>query len=376
MSGTSADGVSAVLVKISGNWINTKYKIINHKTKPYSKRLKEEILQLSNPKTSTVDKICTMNYVIGEIFAETAKEIIQETAKEIDEIDYIASHGQTIHHMPKTTTQYKNIKSTLQIGEPSIIAEETGILTIADFRQKDIAAGGEGAPISAYADYIIFRSQKKNRAIQNIGGIANVTYLPKNAGIDQIIAYDTGPGNMIIDGLIRKITDNRRDYDKDGEMAAKGKINKELLNIMINHPYLKRRPPKTTGREEFGEGYVEKIFREAEKRRIKMEDLIATATKFTAKTIIKSYKEYLPNFPDQIILGGGGSYNKTLLKMIKEESRNVEIYTHEDFGIPAQAKEPLIMTILANETIHGHFNNVPNATGAKKKTIKGKIILP
>ncbi|MCS7365793.1 MAG: anhydro-N-acetylmuramic acid kinase, partial [archaeon GB-1867-035] len=278
--------------------------------------------------------------------------------------------------IPKKTKIGKyEVKSTLQIGEPSIIAEETGILTIADFRPKDMAVNGEGAPLSAYADYIIFRSSKTSRAIQNIGGIANVTYIPKNASINEVIAFDTGPGNILIDHFVKHITNGKISYDPNGEIAAKGKISTKLLEWLMQHPYLKRKPPKTTGREEFGTKFAEKILEKALELKVENEDLIATLTKYTAKTIAESYKKYLPQIPSEMIIGGGGSYNKTLIKMIREELNEIKIRFHEEFGIPAQAKEPLLMVILANEVIHGHFNNLPSATGASRKVIMGKIIL-
>jgi len=376
MSGTSADGVSAVLVEIKGNWLNTKFKIIGYKTYPYLNEIRERIFELFNPQTSTVEKICVMNFIIGKIFAEAAIRITEENNMDISEIDFIASHGQTIQHIPKKTKigRYE-VKSTLQIGEPSIIAEETGVLTIADFRPKDIAVNGEGAPLSAYADYIIFRSSKTSRAIQNIGGIANVTYIPKNASINDVIAFDTGPGNILIDHFVNYITNGKISYDPNGEIAAKGKVSTKLLEWLMQHPYLKRKPPKTTGREEFGIKFAEKILEKALELKVENEDLIATLTKYTAKTIAESYKKYLPQTPSEMIIGGGGSYNKTLIKMIREELDEIKIRFHEEFGIPAQAKEPLLMVILANEVIHGHFNNLPSATGASRKVIMGKIIL-
>jgi len=376
MSGTSADGVSTVIVKLKGNWTETKFKIIHYRTKKYPEKIRKEIFKIFQPETGKVDNICMMNFVLGEIFAEAALETIDEAGLKRTEIDFIASHGQTIHHMPKMKKIYTYMaRSTLQIGEPSIIAERTGILTIADFRPRDIAAGGEGAPISAYADYILFRSKTKSRAVQNIGGIANVTYIPRNSKPEGIIAFDTGPGNMMIDGIIEYLTRGKMTFDENGKIAARGKVNCKLLEYLMEHPYLKRKPPKTTGRREFGRKYIIKVVKRAEKMNLNLEDILATITKYTAKTIAESYRRYLPEIPDETIIGGGGSHNKTLMKMLEEEiGDETRIFRHEDFGIPAQAKEPLILTILANEAIHGHFNNIPSATGAKRKVLMGKII--
>jgi len=376
MSGTSADGVSTIIVKLKGNWTETKFKIIHYRTKKYPEKIRKEIFKIFQPETGKVDNICMMNFVLGEIFAEAALETIDEAGLKRTEIDFIASHGQTIHHMPKMKKIYTYMaRSTLQIGEPSIIAERTGILTIADFRPRDIAAGGEGAPISAYADYILFRSKTKSRAVQNIGGIANVTYIPRNSKPEGIIAFDTGPGNMMIDGIIEYLTRGKMTFDENGKIAARGKVHCKLLEYLMEHPYLKRKPPKTTGRREFGRKYIIKVVKRAEKMNLNLEDILATITKYTAKTIAESYRRYLPEIPDETIIGGGGSHNKTLMKMLEEEiGDETRIFRHEDFGIPAQAKEPLILTILANEAIHGHFNNIPSATGAKRKVLMGKII--
>ncbi|RLE55072.1 MAG: anhydro-N-acetylmuramic acid kinase [Candidatus Methanomethylicota archaeon] len=375
MSGTSADGVSAVLVEVEGNWIDTKFKIIGYKTYTYPQEVRRKIFELFKPETGTVDKICAMNFVLGKIFAEAALKIAEECGISIKEVDFIASHGQTIHHLPgKNRIGKYEVKSTLQIGEPSVIAYETGVLTIADFRPKDVAAGGEGAPISAYADYVIFRSSEISRAIQNIGGIANVTYLPRNAEISEVIAFDTGPGNMLIDAMVKYVTGGKLRYDVNGEIAANGRVSEELLNWLMEHPFIRRRPPKTTGREEFGEKFALKVIEKAREYGVEGANLVATVTRYTTKTIAESYRKYLPKMPDEVIVGGGGSHNKTLMRMLKEELGEVKILTHEDFGIPAQAKEPLVMVILANEVIHGHFNNIPNATGASKKVIMGKIV--
>ncbi|MCX8169433.1 MAG: anhydro-N-acetylmuramic acid kinase [Candidatus Methanomethylicia archaeon] len=377
MSGTSIDGVSIAIAEIRGSWINTKFKIIYNNTYPYDDSIRMEIFKLINPKTGNVKKICQWNYVLGEIFVEKIFQAIKEAGLSISEIDFIASHGQTIYHNPKIVNVYGyKTRSTLQIGEPSIIAYKTRVITIADFRHKDVAAGGQGAPISAYVDYIIFRSTEVSRAIQNIGGIANVTYIPRNAELNDVIAFDVGPGNMIIDSLVREMSNGKMNMDLNGEIAARGEINNELLNYMMKHPYLKMKPPKTTGREDFGEKYVKKIIKKVKELNLCWEDTIATATYYTAKNIIESYIKYLPGKVDEMIIGGGGSRNKTLLKMIKELNQNIKVSLHEDYGIPSQAKEPLLMIILANETINGIPNNIPSATGAKERIIMGKIIVP
>ncbi|RLE67318.1 MAG: anhydro-N-acetylmuramic acid kinase [Thermoprotei archaeon] len=376
MSGTSADGVSAVLVELKGCGVNTRYKILAYKTYPYPSEVREKIFSLFDPKTSTVDEICFMNFILGEIFAEAALKIAKEANIDIEDIDLIGSHGQTIYHQPnpRSIAGYES-RATLQIGEPSVIAERTGRITVADFRPRDVAAGGQGAPIVAYVDYILFRHEEKNRAVQNIGGIANVTYIPRKADINDIIAFDTGPGNMVIDAIVYLISKGEMTYDKDGRIAAKGTISEELLEWLMGHPFIKKRPPKTTGREEFGLDFARKVYNRGLKLGLRDEDIVATVTAFTAKSIAYSYEKFLPERVDEMILGGGGCFNKTLVKMLKEYLGYVKILFHEDFGIPAQAKEPLLMAILANEVICGNPNNAPSATGARRNVVMGKILL-
>ena len=376
MSGTSADGVSAIIAKVKKCGIETSFKLIAYKTYPYPKKIREKIFELFNPSISTVDKICYMNFIIGEVFADACIKIAEEAHISMKNIDLIGSHGQTIYHIPKEVrvNNYSS-KSTLQIGEPSVIAERTGIITIADFRPKDIAAGGEGAPIIPYIDYILFSKLNKNLVVQNIGGIANLTYIPKKGSIDNIVAFDTGPGNMVIDEVVKIITNGKLSYDYDGKIASQGKISKRLLSFLMEHPFLRKKPPKSTGREEFGYRFAIEAYKKGKDMGLSNEDIVATLTAFTAESIVYSYRNFIPEDIEEVILGGGGSKNKTLVKMISERLSGIKISLHEDYGIPAQAKEPLGMALLANETLCGNYNNVPKATGAKKRVIMGKIIV-
>lgn len=373
MSGTSVDGVSLVLAEVCGQQLETKIKLIAYKTYPYPEDLRRMIFKLFGGSEATVENLCLANFVLGEFYARKIMEFLREVGVEKGEVDLIASHGQTVYHIPQPRTVNSiTTRATLQIGEPSVIAERTGITVIADFRPRDIAAGGQGAPIIAYVDYVLFRSQDKNVAVQNIGGIANVTYLPAGCSIEDVLAFDTGPGNMVIDGVVRRLTGNRLNYDVDGNIAARGKVSEELLKWLMSHPYISKKPPKTTGREMFGEAFVDKVMEKARKLGVWDEDLVATVTAFTAESIAYNYEAFLGKV-DLVILGGGGAKNKTLLRMLQRRL-NAEIKTHGDFGIPEQAKEPLGMAILANETVMGNPNNVPGATGASIRVIMGKII--
>ena len=378
MSGTSADGIDTALVRIKGNGLSTRVGLLSFQVYPYPQPVREKILNIFSPKTGTVDKVCHLNFVLGELFAQAASKIVLKANLKPSEIDLIGSHGQTIYHIPVPKREGSlRVRSTLQIGEPSVIAERTGITTVADFRTRDVAAGGQGAPLAAYVDYILFRDEKKTRAIQNVGGIGNVTLIPAAAKLNNVIAFDTGPGNMIIDAVSQITTRGKRTYDKNGLMAAQGKVNKKLLKELMNHPYLKKIPPKTTGREEFGMQFARELVKRARALRVKNKDLLTTVTTFTADSIYYAYKNFiLPQHQvNEIIVSGGGSYNPTLLNFLGERFQPIPVFRAEDFGISGKAKEAITFAILANETISGNPANVPSATGAKRGVILGKIII-
>ncbi|EOD00095.1 anhydro-N-acetylmuramic acid kinase [Caldisalinibacter kiritimatiensis] len=368
MSGTSVDAVDAALVEIEGNGLNTKVNLIEFHKEPIPKKIKEDILKACSIKDSSVELICRLNFEVGEVFAKAVLEICKSAGVSSEEIDLIGSHGQTIYHIPQN--------STLQIGELSLIAERTGIITVGDFRVRDVAAGGHGAPLVPYTEYLLYRNPNKTIALQNIGGIGNVTVIPRNGTINDVYAFDTGPGNMIIDAIVNEMTNGEQEYDDEGEIAAKGKINEEMLKELLNHPYLKNEPPKTTGREEFGIEFSRQILKRYREKELKDIDILSTVTYFTAKTISDSYKKWIipKDNIDQVVIGGGGSYNKTLLKMIKEELKEIEVITQEELGYSSDAKEAIAFAILANETIHGNTNNLPKVTGATKPVVMGKIV--
>lgn len=385
MSGTSADGVDVAIVEIRGRKVD----LLAFETFPYSSALRKSILALCRPETAKLNDICHYNHVLGEVFAEAVIRLCDKSGIPLDSIDLIGSHGQTIWHNPRGP-KYDGevIRSTLQIGEPCRIAQRTGIATVADFRPRDMAAGGEGAPLVPYADYVLFSDRKLCRTVQNIGGIANVTYLPvcknhahcshscccEHDAHPEVLAFDTGPGNMVIDGLVRLITNGRRQYDRDGAMAAKGSVSEGLLKEMLRHPFLRRRPPKSTGREQFGEEYCEWLYGQARKKRLSPEDMVATATAFTASTIATAYRKFLPAMPDEMILCGGGSHNETLVRVLRSQLADVRIRSTDEFGISVDAKEAVSFAILAYATIQGIPNNLPSVTGADEPVILGKIV--
>jgi len=373
MSGTSADGVDVALVDIDKQGVELRA----FETYPYPANVREKLFDLFQPETAQLDDICHFNFVLGEIFAEAVMKLCKKSGVKSSTIDLIGSHGQTICHIPQPRRFGRHqVRSTLQIGEPSIIAQRTGITTVADFRPRDMAAGGEGAPLVPYADYILFRHRKLSRAIQNIGGVANVTWLPAHCGINDIIAFDTGPGNMIIDRVISLITNGKKTYDKNGKMAASGNVNKTLLKEMLKHPFLRRPPPKTTGREQFGKQYTDPLYQTAIKKKMDPTNIVATVTAFTAAAIAKAYQRFLPQRPDEIILCGGGSRNPTLVNMLQQQLKNANIRLMDQLGVNSDAKEAVSFALLAYAAIKGIPNNVPNATGARQPVVLGKIITP
>jgi anhydro-N-acetylmuramic acid kinase len=337
--------------------------------------LRRQILSLCRPASARLEDICHYNFVLGEVFADAMAKLCSKSNISLCSVDLIGSHGQTIYHSPRGKRYGRTrIRSTLQIGEPSVIAQRTGITTVADFRPRDMAAGGEGAPLVAYADYVLFGHNRLTRAVQNIGGIANVTFLPGGCQQDDLVAFDTGPGNMVIDGVVRLMSGGKRRYDRGGKMAARGTVDKKLLNEMLRHPFLQRPPPKSTGREEFGAPFAEQIFRRGTKKGLVKADILATVTAFTAHSIARAYRKFLPVIPDEVILCGGGAHNETLVEMLHGELPEVKMLSTDDFGIGVDAKEAVSFAILAWATIRGLTNNVPEATGAKEVVVLGKIV--
>jgi len=371
MSGTSADGVDVVVVEIDRG----KVRLLAFETFAYPAVLRRRILDLCRPESARLDDICHYNFVLGEVFADAVTKLCSKSGISLGTIDLIGSHGQTIHHQP-SGKRYggKTIRSTLQIGEPSVIAERTGITTVADFRPRDMAAGGQGAPLVPYSDYILFKHKKLTRAVQNIGGIANVTFLPAGCTQNDILAFDTGPGNMVIDGIVRLTSGGRKRCDTGGKMAARGTVNKQLLEELLRHPFFRRRPPKSTGREEFGSDFAEQIYGRAGKKGLDDDDLVATVTALTARSIAQAYRRFLSVIPDELVLCGGGSHNRILVEMLHTELPDVKMLSTDDFGVSVDAKEAVSFAILAWATIKGMTSNVPGATGAEQPVILGKIV--
>lgn len=376
MSGTSADGVDAAVVEIRGAPPDLSVEVLSFTCVPYDAEQRARIFSLFDPPTGTVDQVCHMNFVIGEWFAAAALRAIKEAGLSPSEVALIGSHGQTICH---AVGENSPVKSTLQIGEAAVIAARSGITTVADFRVADVALGGQGAPLVSYVDWLLLRHPTCVRAVQNIGGIANVTYLPPGdpsalwAGLADVLAFDTGPGNMLIDDAARRATVGRQTFDRDGGLAARGRVNEALLAELMAHPYLAQPPPKTTGREQFGVPFGAEVWAQAKARGLRDEDVVATLTAFTAASIAHAYRHFLPQMPAEVILGGGGVNNSTLVGMLREHLFPARVTTHEALGLSSDAKEAVAFAVLAYETIHGRPGNLPACTGAASRAVLGKI---
>jgi len=371
MSGTSADGVDVAIVDFSGDRVKLKA----FDTFPYPGAVRKMIFAAFDQDTARVDDVCHLNFVLGEIFAASLIKLARRSSIRLSSIDLIGSHGQTICHIPRGRRfAGRALRSTLQVGEPSVIAERTGITTVADFRPRDVAAGGQGAPLVAYADFLLFRRKDVSRAIQNIGGIANVTYLAAGCDVADVAAFDTGPGNMMIDRVTFLATRGKMTFDADGALAARGKVDESFLAELASHPFLRKRPPKSTGREEFGAAFADGVYERARRGKMKPHDIIATVTAFTATSISRSYRRFLPDGVDEVILCGGGARNRTLVNFLRRELKSATVALTDEFGINADAKEAVSFAVLARETIRGAPGNVPSATGATRRVVLGKIV--
>ncbi|MCY3740007.1 MAG: anhydro-N-acetylmuramic acid kinase [Candidatus Poribacteria bacterium] len=381
MSGTSVDGIDAAIVEITGHGLGTEVDLIAFETFPFPSGVPQRILSLSQPDTGRVDDICEMNFYIGHLFAEAVKHILQKSGMRASDIDLIGSHGQTIHHLPKDTSADCNdsrYPSTLQIGEPAVIAHETGIPTIADFRVADMAAGGQGAPLVSYIDYLLFHNSVKTVGLLNIGGIANLTVLPANGTYDSVCAADTGPGNMCIDAVVTEITEGVEHYDKDGKRAAHGTPYQPLIDEWLKHPFFQLSPPKTTGREMFGHTYAMECLADCREHALSDNDCIATLTELTVQTIVGYIERFITgqNPIDTLYVSGGGVHNQTIMRRLSEQLPNTIVESVDNSGISADAKEAIAFAILANETLHGNAGNLPSATGASVRKILGKFVCP
>lgn len=377
MSGTSLDGVDAALVEIEGSGVDANVALKHAVSVAYKRDVRELLLDICDVRKATVERICQLDAYVAIHFAHVVETLLDEAAVRREDVSFISSHGQTIYHIPERTGDAPwDISATLQIGDISYLSELTGLPVVGDFRPADMAAGGQGAPLVSYVDYILFTHQENNRVAQNIGGIGNVTFLRARGGEEDVISFDTGPGNMVVDAMIRKITHGKESFDQDGSFAKTGTVDRVLLEELMEHPYVTTSYPKTTGREDFGEHFVEKVWAKSKKMGISHADLVATVTDFTAKTIAESYRSIEEREQvqlDEAIISGGGAYNSYLLERIQAYAPHIHVMISTEIGIHADQKEAIAFVMLGKASILGQHNTLPSATGATRPVIMGKI---
>ncbi|MBI1354313.1 MAG: anhydro-N-acetylmuramic acid kinase [Acidobacteria bacterium] len=374
MSGTSVDGIDVALTQIEGEGFEQRVKLLAFETIPYPTDIRRQTLAASNAATHTAT-LSQLNAALGILFGEAVLETCRRHGVDVREVELVGSHGQTIYHQA-TPTRFggRLIASTLQIGEPAYIAALTGAPTVADFRPADMALGGQGAPLVPYVDYLLYRSPHRGRAALNIGGIANLTAIPPGAKPEDVLAFDTGPGNMLIDQLVSQFSRGVQRYDSHGRMAASGTVRPELLQELLADQYLRRSPPKSCGREQYGAEVVAALLAE----NLPAADLVATVTAFTAASIADSIDRFVsPRMHlDELIVSGGGVKNPEIMRRLESQLPDAKVLASDDFGVHSDAKEAMAFAILAHETWHGRAASLPSATGAKGAAILGKIAHP
>ena len=391
ISGTSVDGVDAALVRITGGVAARGVELRRFVSVPYPDAVRDELLALYGDRPEhAIARLCSLAFVLGELFAEAALEVCRQAGVAPAALHAIGSHGQTVWHQPDPDpARPLSVRSTLQVAEPAVIAERTGATVVANFRVADVAAGGQGAPLVPYFDWVVLRDPGRTRAVQNIGGIGNVTYLPAGGGIDTVRAFDTGPGNMLVDGLTALLTGGTAAFDRDGRLAAAGTVDAALLDALLADPYLAQEPPKTTGRERYGRAYCADLLRDAgvaagtlapesdasERDRECARDLLATATRFTARSIADAYRRWCPAL-DEVFVGGGGARNPTLMAALAAELAPVPVAPVEELGVDSRAKEAMAFALLAHDALAGLPTNVPAATGARRAMPLGTVVPP
>ena len=373
MSGTSGDGVDAALVDISGRGRSLKARMLATESLAYPRTLQMRILTASV--SGTVAEICHLNALLGEWFANAALQVIRQAKLRPADVALIGSHGQTVHHLPNgiQAAGVGAIPSTLQIAEPAVIAERTGITTIGNFRPRDMAAGGQGAPLTPLAHALLLKHPRHARLIVNLGGISNVTYVPRGGGQEGVVAFDTGPANMVLDGLVNRLTNGRFLMDRDGKLAARGKVDARLLGKLLAHPFLSKRPPKSTGREVFGPALIDELVTIQKQQGLSIEDLVATCSMWTAKAV-GTARRWIKGEVDEVIVGGGGIRNRAIMSHMAAVFAPVPVATFDALGWESKAFEAVAFAVLAYQTAIGQWGNLPAVTGAKHPVLLGTIV--
>ena len=390
MSGTSADGINVALVEISGAGFDTRFELLAHHEYPYPRPVRRAVLAAMNAGRASVADLARLNFLLGELYASA---VLATQKKAGVKVELVGCHGQTLYHQGETAPYLgKGIAATWQTGEGAIIAARVGAPVVSDFRPADMAAGGKGAPLVPFLDYLVYRNAGVGRIVQNLGGIANLTAIPAGASPEQVIAFDTGPGNMVVDAAMERLYGKA--YDRDGRVAAKGRPLEAIIKVLLKHSFFRQKPPKTAGREEFGREFIADFLRRC--GRARKEDVVATATALTARSIAEAVRRFVipsaakaahPKEPNgtpkavplhrfsEYVISGGGAKNRTLVNMLRTEVEplGLTLRSSDEFGVPSAAKEAVAFALLAYETWHRRPSNIPSATGAHRPAILGKI---
>ena len=362
MSGTSVDGIDVALVEVTGTRLAIEIKVVGFHDIPFPDGVRDEVLDVSDSVVAT-SRVSQLHFLLGKLFGTAVVEACERSDIGTSDLDLIGCHGQTIYHQADASDLCGfEVCSTLQIGEAASIARAAGVPVISDFRTADIAAGGHGAPLVPFADYLLFRDSKINRVALNIGGIANVTAIPAGRGIDTVVAFDTGPGNMVIDGIVGITTGGKKRFDRDGQMAAAGSVDEDVLDELLEDPYFALPAPKSTGREKFGEQFAAGLL----ERGLEPEAAVATATQLTVRSVLSAIERFVePVMPvDELVVAGGGWRNPRIIEPIRASLPEARVRATDEVGISSDAKEAVAFAILAYETYHGRPSNVPSATGS------------
>jgi anhydro-N-acetylmuramic acid kinase len=366
ISGTSADGIDAALVALDGAGETTRARLLDFRIRPFDAALRARILALGDARA---DELLRVHYRLGEEFARAALDVMEDARRAGIEVHLIGSHGQTARHHPRAAAP-DGRAATLQVGEPAVIAERTGLPVVADFRPRDVAAGGEGAPLVPLVDWLLFRRPGTTCACLNLGGIANVTVVTER--LDRVRAFDLGPANMPLDLVVRAWTGGAEGFDRDGARAAAGRVDPGLVAELLRHPFLALPPPKSTGREAFGDVFVEPLLRRHAGREA---DLLASLTRFVAESVGTGLGRWVPEPIGEVLVSGGGARNRTLMAALAAVLAPVPVRSLQEVGLDPDAKEAVAFAVLANETLFGRPGNVPGATGAAGPRVLGKLVV-
>ena len=380
MSGTSADGIDVALVRVSGRPPGLRARLEGFACFPYPGPARREILRIASGAAASAGEIAKLNVLVGELFARAALDACRKFRVSPRSVRLIGSHGQTIFHQgqPSPYLGARAIAATMQIGEPAVIAARTGIPAVGDFRPADLAVGGQGAPLVPFVDYLLYRHPRRGRVALNIGGIANLTAIPAAARPQDVFAFDTGPGNLVVDSLVARATGGRLRFDRGARLARRGRMVPALLAELAADPFFRKNPPKSAGREQFGLEFADRAFRWAGRNRVRFEDVLYTVTVLTAVTIAKAVRKWVaPKMHvDDLIVSGGGAHNPLLMERLRAGFTGIAIVPSGKFGVPEDAKEAFAFAVLACETFHGRPSNLPGATGARRPAVLGKLCRP